>query len=114
MDYAFEAKMLQIEHGPRGKSIFTLKDVMRCDIFQAALILGLTGCLINMVGKSLELSIQSFKFSYNLNLFVLGLSNALGYLTASNCSFIQFTSPRSSRIANADSFLPLCFTEPLP
>ena len=106
--------MLQIEHSPRRANIFTLKDLMRCDILQAVMILGLTGCFIQMVTKSIQLSIQSLQYSYNFNLFVIGLSNLLGYLTASNSFFIQFTSSESSRIASGDSSLPVFSTEPLP
>jgi hypothetical protein len=51
--------MLQIEHRLKGANNFNIKEIMRCDIFQKAAIIGLAGCFYIMGSKSIELSIQN-------------------------------------------------------
>lgn len=83
LDQTFEIKMLQIEHRLKGANNFSIGEIMRCDIFQKVAIIGLAGCFYHMCSKSIDLSIQSLEFSYNFNLFVVGLSNICGFATAS-------------------------------
>jgi hypothetical protein len=60
-------------------------EIMEWDIFFKAVIIGLAGFSYLIVSKSIELSIQDLKYSYNFNLFIVGVSNLCGFLSASNC-----------------------------
>lgn len=58
--------------------------MIRCDIFIRIVIIGVVGFFYNIAVKSIELSVQNLKNSYNLNLLIIGLSNIWGYVTASS------------------------------
>lgn len=56
---------------------------MRCDIFQKILIISTAGFFYYLAARSIDLSIQSLEYSYEFNLFIVGLANTLGFVSAS-------------------------------
>jgi hypothetical protein len=42
--------------------------------------------------KGIELSIQSLEYSFNFNLFIVGISNIFGFASASKDPEMQYTS----------------------
>jgi hypothetical protein len=67
-----------------GKN-FNLIEVLRCDIALNVLLIGLSGFFYQLSAKSIEFSIQNLKYSYSFNLFIVGLSNVCGFVSAGSC-----------------------------
>jgi hypothetical protein len=88
-------------------------EIMEWDIFFKAVIIGLAGFSYLIVSKSIELSIQDLKYSYNFNLFIVGVSNLFGFISASNFQLTKFTSSGSSSSEKEDSSTHLLSTESL-
>jgi hypothetical protein len=87
IDELFELKMERIESGRCRQSNFNIWAIVRWDVMRAVVVIGLAGASYQMAYKSIELSMQSLEFSYNFNLFVLGISGVCGFSAASKCSF---------------------------
>lgn len=84
IDDIFEAKMTQIENNIGKPNKFDLRELLSCDIFTKILIIGVAGFLYTLAGSSIDLSIQNLNYSYNFNLFIIGVSNIFGFLSARN------------------------------
>lgn len=55
------------------------------------IIIGLAGFFNFLAGRSIDLSLQSLDYGYDFNLFIVGLANALGFISASKLFYTKPT-----------------------
>lgn len=97
IDQLDKERNFRIQNNLKRHGSFNIKEILRGDIMKAIILIGLSAALYQMAIKSIQLSIQSLESSYNFNLFIGGIANICGFLTASKYVMTKFISLRQSQ-----------------
>jgi hypothetical protein len=69
------------------KSHYNISELFRCDIITSVIILSIVGFFYTLSCVFIDYNIQDLVLSYNANLFIVGVSNIIGYISLSTHFF---------------------------